>query len=31
VVDSAFGHDGFLVETDAVGELVRQTLELASR
>ena len=31
VVDSIFGHDGFLVETDAVGELVRQTLELASR
>jgi homoserine O-acetyltransferase/O-succinyltransferase len=31
VVGSAFGHDGFLVETDAVGELVRQTLELASR
>jgi homoserine O-acetyltransferase/O-succinyltransferase len=29
VVDSIYGHDGFLVETDAVGELVRQTLELA--
>ena len=26
-----FGHDGFLVETDAVGELIRQTLEVASR
>lgn len=31
VVDSKFGHDGFLVEMDAVGELIRQTLELASR
>ncbi len=31
VVDSIYGHDGFLVETDAVGELVRRTLELASR
>ncbi len=31
VVDSAFGHDGFLVETDAVGELIRQTLEFASQ
>ena len=31
VVDSIYGHDGFLVETDAVGELIRQTLELASR
>lgn len=31
VVDSIFGHDGFLVETDAVGELIRRTLELASR
>jgi homoserine O-acetyltransferase len=31
VVESDFGHDGFLVETDAVGELIRQTLELASR
>jgi len=30
VVDSIYGHDGFLVETDAVGELVRQTLELAA-
>jgi homoserine O-acetyltransferase len=29
VVDSIYGHDGFLVETDAVGDLVRQTLELA--
>ena len=30
VVDSIFGHDGFLVETEAVGELVRQTLDLAA-
>ena len=30
VVDSIFGHDGFLVESDAVGDLVRQTLDLAS-
>lgn len=31
VVDSIYGHDGFLLETEAVGELIRQTLELASR
>ena len=30
VVDSTFGHDGFLVETEAVYELIRQTLEFAS-
>jgi homoserine O-acetyltransferase/O-succinyltransferase len=30
VVDSICGHDGFLVETDSVGELVRQTLDLAA-
>ena len=30
VVESAFGHDGFLVETDAVYALIRQTLEYAS-
>jgi len=30
VVDSIYGHDGFLVETEAVGELIRKTLELAS-
>src|ERR1700753_3519598 len=29
IVDSIYGHDGFLVETQAVGELVRQTLDLA--
>jgi len=31
VVDSIYGHDGFLVETEAVGDLIRETLELASR
>ena len=31
VVDSIYGHDGFLVEIEAVGELIRETLELASR
>ncbi len=30
VVDSIYGHDGFLVESEAVGELVRQTLDLAN-
>jgi homoserine O-acetyltransferase len=30
VVDSIYGHDAFLVESEAVGELVRQTLELAT-
>lgn len=29
VVDSICGHDGFLVECDAVGELIRKTLVLA--
>lgn len=29
VVDSDCGHDGFLLETDRVGELIRQTLRLA--
>jgi homoserine O-acetyltransferase len=29
VVDSIYGHDGFLVETEAVGKLIRQALELA--
>jgi homoserine O-acetyltransferase/O-succinyltransferase len=29
VVDSIYGHDGFLVESEAVGKLVRQTIELA--
>ena len=28
VVDSIYGHDGFLVESEAVGKLIRQTLEL---
>jgi homoserine O-acetyltransferase len=31
VVESIYGHDGFLVEADAVGVLVRQALELAAR
>lgn len=29
VVESVYGHDGFLLETEAVGELIRQTLALA--
>lgn len=31
VVDSICGHDGFLVESEPVGELIRQTLALADR
>lgn len=31
VVESICGHDGFLVESDAVGELIRETLALADR
>ena len=31
VIESDCGHDGFLIETDAVGELVRRTLGLADR
>ncbi len=31
VVESLCGHDGFLVETEAVGELIRRTLEFAVR
>jgi homoserine O-acetyltransferase len=31
VLESIYGHDGFLVETEAVGELIRQTLDLASK
>ena len=30
VVDSPYGHDGFLIEIDAVGELVRRTLALSA-
>lgn len=29
VIDSVCGHDGFLVETETVGKLVRRTLDLA--
>jgi homoserine O-acetyltransferase/O-succinyltransferase len=29
IVESIYGHDGFLVESEAVGGLVRQTLDLA--
>lgn len=29
VVDSICGHDGFLVESEAVGEMIRKTLLLA--
>jgi homoserine O-acetyltransferase len=31
VIDSIYGHDGFLLETEAVGKLIRETLELASK
>ncbi|WP_156426671.1 homoserine O-acetyltransferase [Mycobacterium sp. IS-3022] len=31
IVESIYGHDGFLVETDAVYKLIRKTLELASK
>ncbi|TVS83474.1 homoserine O-acetyltransferase MetX [Mycobacterium helveticum] len=31
VVDSVCGHDGFLVESEAVGELIRKTLVLAAQ
>jgi homoserine O-acetyltransferase len=31
VVESLSGHDGFLVEMEPIGALIRQTLELASR
>lgn len=31
IVESRFGHDGFLVETEAVGALIRRTLDLAAR
>lgn len=29
ILESAYGHDGFLIETEAVGELIRRTLALA--
>jgi homoserine O-acetyltransferase len=31
VVDSIYGHDAFLLESEAVGKLIRETLELASK
>ncbi len=31
VVESAYGHDGFLVEFEAVSDLIRKTLELAEK
>lgn len=31
VIDSVYGHDGFLLETEAVGQLLRKTLSMASR
>jgi homoserine O-acetyltransferase len=31
VVESAYGHDSFLVEFEAVNEMIRQTLELAEK
>jgi homoserine O-acetyltransferase len=31
VVDSIYGHDGFLLESEAVGKLIRRTLDLADR
>jgi len=29
IIDSIYGHDGFLLETESVGELIRETLALA--
>lgn len=29
VIESIYGHDGFLVETEAVGQLIRRTLDLS--
>lgn len=31
VVESHYGHDGFLVETEKVGKLIRRTLDIADR
>jgi homoserine O-acetyltransferase len=30
-IDSIYGHDGFLIETEAIGNLVSETLGLARR
>ena len=29
VIESIYGHDGFLIETEAVGQLIRRTLDLS--
>ena len=29
VVESIYGHDAFLIESEAVGDLIRRTLKLA--
>ena len=31
VIDSNYGHDGFLVEFEVVSEMIRKTLELAEK
>jgi homoserine O-acetyltransferase len=31
VIESVYGHDGFLLETEAVGQLLRKTLDMAAR
>ncbi len=31
VIESVYGHDGFLLETEAVGQLLRKTLSMTSR
>jgi homoserine O-acetyltransferase/O-succinyltransferase len=31
VVESVYGHDGFLIESDTVGALIRQTLDMAAQ
>jgi homoserine O-acetyltransferase len=28
-ITSPFGHDGFLIEVETVGEIIRETLDLA--
>ena len=31
IIDSVYGHDSFLIETEMVGKLIRRTLDLAQR